>query len=203
MNSEILELFCQSVADVGLFSWWSISDDGKFQVEFAGTQLWMPPLSQDGPPCGTIALRFEGGVQRCFLRKDQKILPADWPMQLQNDSIRPLRLTPQSMKLFHESGSSEFLEEVHRHAEIGRPPEVDALLERPARLFFWAGEVGVAVAARRMALVSHQGDLDWQLIPSMVSRWWNYWEDYWKVRETETARAWDYACEVTVPVAGP
>ncbi len=201
MNSEILELFCQSVADVGLFSWWSISDDGKFQVEFAGTQLWMPPLNQDGPPCGTIALRFEGDVQRCFLRKDQKVLPADWAAQLQNDSLRPLRLTPRSMKLFYESGSTPFLEEAHTHAEIGCPPGAEGLLGRPARLLFWAGEVGVAVAARRVALVSHQGDLDWQLVPGMVSKWWSYWEDYWKVRETEAARAWDYACEVTVPVA--
>ena len=39
MNSEILELFCQSVADVGLFSWWSISDDGKFQ-RFVSLRRW-------------------------------------------------------------------------------------------------------------------------------------------------------------------
>ncbi|MFN8607544.1 MAG: hypothetical protein U0931_08430 [Vulcanimicrobiota bacterium] len=201
MNPEILELFCQSVSDIGLFSWWSVSDDGKFQVEFAGTQLWMPPLAPDGPPCGTIALRFEGDVQRCFLRRDQKIMPADWAAQLANDTIRPLRLTPQSMKLFYEAGSSEFLEEVHSHAEMGRPPGAEDLLGRPVRLIFWAGEVGLAVASRRIALVSHQGDLDWQLIPGMVSRWWSYWEDYWKVRETEQARAWDYACEATVPVA--
>ncbi len=201
MNSEILELFCQSVTDVGLFSWWSVSDDGKFQVEFAGTQLWMPPLVEGGPPCGTIALRFEGDVQRCFLRKDQKVIPADWAAQLQNDTLRPLRLTPRSMRLCYESGAQEYLEEVHGHAEMGRPSEAEDLLNRPARLIFWAGEVGVAVAARRMALVSHQGDLDWQLVPGMVSRWWSYWEDYWKVRETEAARAWDYACEVTVPVA--
>ncbi len=201
MNSEILELFCQSVSDIGLFSWWSVSDDGKFQVEFAGTQLWMPPLNQGGPPCGTIALRFEGDVQHCFLRKDQRILPGDWAAQLATDSIRPLRLTPQSMKLFYESGSSEFLEEVHRHAEVRRPPEAEDLLTRPVRLLFWAGEVGVAVASRRIALVSHQGDLDWQLIPGMVSRWWSYWEEYWKVRETAEARVWDYACEATVPVA--
>ncbi len=200
MNSEILELFCQSVSDVGLFSWWSISDDGKFQVEFAGTQLWMPPLTPEGPPCGTIALRFEGDVQRCFLRKDQKVLAANWSAQLQNDEIRPLRLTPQAMRLSYESGSAEFLEEVHGFAEVGRPPQAEDLLSRPARLVFWAGEVGVAVAARRMALVSHHGDRDWQLIPGMVSRWWSYWEEYWKVRETDKALPWDYACEVTVPV---
>ena len=200
MNSEILELFCQSVSDVGLFSWWSVSDDGQFQVEFAGTQLWMPPLTPDGPPCGTIALRFEGEVQRCFLRKDHRVMPADWAAQLQHDTIKPLRLTPRSMHLFYESGSSEWLEEVHGYAEMGRPPEAGDLLGRPARLLFWAGEVGVAVASRRVALVSHQGDLDWQLVPGMVSRWWRYWEDYWKVRESEQARAWDYACEATVPV---
>lgn len=200
MNSEILELFCQSVSDVGLFSWWSASDDGKFQVEFAGTQLWLPPLTPEGPPCGTIALRFEGEVMTCLLRREQKVAPADWADQLQNDSLRPLRLTPQSMKLCYESGSTEFLEAVHGFAESGRPPQAEELLSRPARLLFWAGEVGVAVAARRMALVTHQGDRDWQLVPGMVSRWWSYWEEYWKVRETEQALPWDYACEVTVPV---
>ena len=200
MNSEILELFCQSVSDVGLFSWWSVSDDGQFQVEFAGTQLWLPPLTSDGPPCGTIALRFEGEVQRCFLRKDHRVMPADWAAQLQHDSIKPVRLTPRSMQLFYESGSTEWLEEVHRYAEMGRPPEAGDLLARPARLLFWAGEVGVAVASRRLALVSHQGDLDWQLVPGMVSRWWSYWEDYWRVRESAQPRAWDYACEATVPV---
>ena len=200
MNPEILEMFCQAVTDVGLFSWWSVSDDGKFQVEFAGTQLWMPPLSPEGPPCGTIALRFEGGVQRFFLRKESRTIAADWPAQLQADSIRPLRLTPGGMQLYFESGSNLWLDDVHRYVEEGIPPDAGALLERPVRLIFWAGEVGLAVAARRMALVSHQGDLDWQLVPQMVSRWWTYWERYWQLRDTPEAVAWDYACEVTIPI---
>ncbi len=200
MNSEILELFCQAVCDVGVFSWWSASADGKFQVEFSGTQLWMPPLTPDGPPCGTIALRFEGEVQRFFLRKGSRTMAVDWPEQLQADALRPLRLTPGSMKLFYGSGSEAWLEEVHGYVEDGFPPDASRLLELPARMFFWAGEVGVAVASRRLALVSHAGDLDWQEVPSMVSAWWSYWERYWQARETSAALAWDYACEVTIPV---
>jgi len=201
VNPEIVELFCQAVSDVGLFSWWSDSDDGKFQVEFAGTQLWMPPLTPDGPPCGTIALRFEGGVRRFFLRKESRSLTPDWPAQLRADAIRPLRLTPDTLKLHVMSEGDPWLQEVRTYAEEGLPIEAAELLERPVRLIFWAGEVGVAVAARRVALVSHQGDLDWQVVPSMVSRWWNYWESYWKARDTEQAQPWDYACEVTIPVA--
>ena len=200
MNSEILELFCQAVSDVGLLSWWSVSADGKFQVEFAGTQLWTPPLTPEGPPCGTVALRFEGFVERFFLRKDNRVVPPDWAAQLQADAMRPLRLTPGSMKLYFESGSSDWLEQVHSHVEEGRPPDAGGLLERPVRLIFWAGEVGVAVASRRVALVTHQGDQDWQQLPQMVSQWWTYWESYWKLRDTVEAAAWDYACEVTVPV---
>lgn len=199
MNPEIVELFCQSVTDVGLFSWWSVSADGKFQVEFAGTQLWMPPLTPDGPPCGTIALRFEGGVRRFFLRRDNRVVPADWAEKLQADAIRPLKLTPRAMRLHFETGAQGWLQEVQEFVENDSPPEPADLLERPVRLLFWAGEVGMAVASRRVALVSHQGDVDWQVVPGMVSQWWSYWENYWKVRETAEANVWDYACEATVP----
>lgn len=200
VNPEVVELFCQSVTDVGLFSWWSVSADGKFQVEFAGTQLWMPPLSPEGPPCGTIALRFEGLVQRYFLRRDNRVVAPDWHAQLQADAIRPLKLTPRAMQLHFESGSASWLQEVQEFVEHDSPPEAADLLERPVRLLFWAGEVGLAVAARRVALVTHQGDVDWQVVPGMVSQWWSYWENYWKVRETSEAAPWDYACEVTIPV---
>jgi hypothetical protein len=200
VNSEIVELFCQAVAEVGLFSWWSVSADGKFQVEFSGTQLWMPPLTPEEPPCGTVALRFEGDVQSFFLRRDNRVVAAHWPAQLQADAIRPLRLTPRSMHLDFGSGSQLWLEAVHGYLEEGVAPDPSDLLERPVRLLFWAGEVGLAVASRRVALVSHQGDMDWQLVPQMVSRWWTYWEKYWQVRDTAQAAPWDYACEVTVPV---
>ena len=98
MNSEVLELFCQSVSDVGLLSWWAVSPDGKFQLEFAGTQLSLPPLTPESPPCGTIALRLEGLVLLQFLRKHQEQVPIDWAEQLKADQIRPLRLTPGDRK---------------------------------------------------------------------------------------------------------
>lgn len=201
MNSEVLELFCQSVADVGLLSWWAVSPDGKFQLEFAGTQLSLPPLSPEGPPCGTIALRLEGLVLLQFLRKQQDVVPLDWAEQLKSDQIRPLRLTPGGFHLWFESGAQRWLQQVKDFREGDDDAvEADDLLERPVRLLLWAGEVGVAVAARRAIPVSHQGDLDWDSLPALVTGWWKYWENYWSVRETANALPWDYACEMTIPV---
>lgn len=37
-------------------------------------------------------------------------------------------------------------------------------------------------------------------IKQLSEKWWEYWNDYWKKRGTESAYDKDYACEVTIPV---
>lgn len=204
MNPEILELFCQAVGDVGLWSWWSTSEDGKFQVEFAGAQVFLPPLSPQEPPCNTLALRFEGSVQAVFLQLESCSLPSEWSELLQLDQLRPLRLTPGRLSLTDATSpgsgdSAEWLRQVQRHGQ-GPTPTAGDLLQRPVRLLMWAGDAGLAVAARRVTLVTHQGDLDWQVFPGLVGQWWSYWRRYWGARNGPQALPWDYACEATVPV---
>lgn len=200
MNVELLELFCQSVADVGVLSWWSVSEDGKFQLEFAGTQLHLPPLEPGGPPCGTVALRLEGRVLLQFLRRGQDSVPLDWPRLLQADQIKPLRLTKDGFQFFLDHGSEAWFRQVQAHREGEDVLVREDLEDRPIRLILWAGEVGVAVAARRAIPVSHHGDLDWDIVPELVARWWNYWERYWQLRDSPDPLPWDYACEMTIPI---
>lgn len=37
-------------------------------------------------------------------------------------------------------------------------------------------------------------------IKQLSEKWWEYWNDYWKKRGTESTYDKDYACEVTIPV---
>ena len=72
--------------------------------------------------------------------------------------------------------------------------------EESARLFLFAGDVGLVVAARAMTVINAQWPLPLAGVAEANGRWWEYWRDYWDRRGTPQALPEDYACEVTIPL---
>jgi hypothetical protein len=64
-------------------------------------------------------------------------------------------------------------------------------------LAFWAGDVGLIIIAEDMTIHNIYGEIKIQEIGTLVSEWWDYWKEYWNVKDTQKALPKDYACEVT------
>jgi hypothetical protein len=92
---------------------------------------------------------------------------------------------------------------------VGRALAVRALVGDPAVtglpkdgevfLGFEAGPFGLAVAAESVAVFNHHGELDPAAIFAGIKKWWEYWGEYWRRKDTPDPLPHDYACEVTIP----
>lgn len=80
--------------------------------------------------------------------------------------------------------------------------EVDENIIKNAKCFVAAtsGNVGFIVGGDELKLFGYRGLFKENDIKQLSEKWWEYWNDYWKKRGTESAYDKDYACEVTIPV---
>lgn len=209
MNSvQHYKTFCDSVSETGVLSWWVATDDGTFQVEFTGAQLYNRPDRPGSPPSSTMALRFSYGVSASFLTRPMPLdrgpnsreLPSDWPLKLHTDKLEtPLRVSSGELWLADDLDFAPHLEGCHIHTHLGSYPSGVELLGRPHRLVVWAGAAGLAVASRNLVLLNHDGEIPWEDVPHLKQKWWSYWAQYWQRKSTSEPLPFDYACEVTVP----
>ena len=63
-----------------------------------------------------------------------------------------------------------------------------------------SGNVGFIAGGDELKLFGYRGLFKENDIKQLSEKWWEYWNDYWKKRGTESAYDKDYACEVTIPV---
>ena len=201
-QDEILEMLADAISDVGVWAWWDTDEDeGTVQVEFAGVQMWNPPREAGQPPSGTVALRFGEVQSAAFLTLDDQVDP-DWPRLLHEDKLDGFPLPHESLTftdavMIEQLASSAHAVEVLR----GVPPEAAAWQSAPWKMGFGAGRVGFVVAARSMELVSFEGSFGLEEVEGKIGKWWEYWEEYWRLIDTPDALPSDYACEVTIPGA--
>ena len=60
--------------------------------------------------------------------------------------------------------------------------------------------VGFIAGGDELKVVGNRGLYKEEDILLLSKKWWEYWKDYWKKRETNDAYEKDYACEVTIPI---
>ena len=63
-----------------------------------------------------------------------------------------------------------------------------------------AGDVGLVVVSESIGVFNHQGEVDDQAVIESSRRWWDYWREYWRRRDSADSMSKDYACEVTIPI---
>jgi hypothetical protein len=195
---EILE---RAISDVGYWTWWTQDFPKSFQVEFGGTQLWNPPKAPDKPPSGQLALRFIAPRSVSFLvRRGAGDLSGDWPELLHADALEPFTINHEHFALMRPEAAREVLTAAARvETRFGAAPTPEAIGEWPAVLAFFAGPAGLLVGAESLMAVSHAGEIRPEQIEPASERWWAYWKEYWRRRETASPLPRDYACEVTIP----
>lgn len=197
---EYLPTLEEAISDVGYWRWWAEALPDIFQVEFGGVQLHFPPTSPDHPPNSVVALRFfEPSVVAFLTEQGAQHVAEDWRLALHQDKIEPFSVNHELFTLTSEDTLREVVSGCHieyvHGKDIGRANEAT-----PVLLGLRAQEVGLVVRAKRMAVVAQPGELEPAQIVTAAGDWWEYWREYWRLRDTDAPMPKDYACEVTIPI---
>ena len=203
--NPILEILESAISDVGAWCWWEQALPKTFQVEFIGTQLWNPPSADGEPPSGQIGLRFTEPSSISFISRleGDKGPPGNWADLLHRGRIEPLAITFDQFILQDSDRIGGILARATSIQTVhGKDPsEVDFSSEN-ATLAFWAGNVGLIVAAAEMGVVNQQGVVAFEQIEVKFDQWWKYWHKYWDAKKVGSPLPEDYSCEVTIPIKG-
>ena len=196
-----LAIIANAIADVGFWRWWDERLPDVFQLEFGGVQLWSPPVADGRPPNGQYALRFRGPLSVSFLTGGGSTIPADWADQMHADKLRPFNVGHDSFALDDRAAVRAIVDAAaHVDTRYGALPAHLDWEQVPALCAFWAGPVGCFVAAREVQLVAFAGEIPLADVADMSRRWWEYWHEYWRRKDTPEPLPEDYACEVTIPI---
>jgi hypothetical protein len=200
--TDHLEILARAIPDVGYWRWWVAELPEVFQIEFGGVQLWCPPTAEGEPPCGIVALRFAEPVSVVFLTLSED-LPDDWIQRLHDDKLEPFDVSEGLLSFNDERLLSDVLQKAVK-VDLFHGAAVDSEQFRRARfrLSFAAEGVGLVLAGDTMHLHTSAGLVQVHEVEEMSRKWWEYWKDYWRLRRTDQPLPKDYACEVTIPIAG-
>jgi hypothetical protein len=172
------------------------------QLEFGGTQLWFPPAKPGGPPSTLIAVRLQNPLVAAFLTAKGATLQDGWPEAMGRDEYEPFTVDHEQFTLTSVEAAADYLAAAGTvKAIIGTVPGLSQYRARPM-LAFWAGPVGFVGMAESMALYSVHGEFELTAVPELSRKWWAYWKEYWARKDTADPMPEDYACEVTIPIAG-
>ena len=202
MNEQQKQALLGAVCD-GFWAWWAEALPEVLQVEFSGVQLWIPPRAPDRPPGGRLAIRFEDPACVGFLARSAA-LADDWPREMSADELEPFAMSGEEVVLGDATGIREVLKRARRIDRVfGAEPEDFDWESAPAKMGFWAGSAGLVVAAAKLQVVTHEGDLDHELLPDLHTRWWAYHREYWERKDGPDPLPYDVLCEITIPVRSP
>lgn len=199
-----LKILADAISDVGVWTWWQSDSPEYIQLEFSGTQLWNLPVAEGKPPSGKIAIGFGNHASVSFLTFDADEIEENWPQLLHQDEIDYFTLDNEAFTFTDAKMIAEIIEEpVAIQTLYGAAPNDIDWVASPVKLGFRAGPVGLVIAAERMKLLAFQGEFSLDEVEEKNQNWWEYWTEYWRVKDTLAALPEDYACEVTIPTRAP
>ena len=188
METKHLELLQTAIADVGGWNWWGEGFPERFQVEFDPTLFGRGAGGPGEPPVSQLALRFLDPVSVSFL--SGRGAEEDWPRRMAADQLEPFVCDCDRFHLVDGVAMERCIREAAGvETVLGCPPLDPAFFAAPARL----------VAAREMLPVAMTGALTGEELETANEKWWAYWQEYWKRRESSSPLPRDYGCEVTIP----
>lgn len=201
-ETQILEILSEAICDVGYWSWWVTNLPTVIQIEFGGTQLYFPTSDNSQPPNSQIAIQFRNPKSISFLTREE--LTSDdenWFDDLYNDKMEAPTCSHGEFTFTDQSIMTEIINEAKTIKTIhGYSPKDNLFQSEKYKLIFWAGDYGFAVSSDEIRILTKDGDIQLDQIPSIHSQWWTYWRKYWDLINTKNALPKDYACEVTIPL---
>jgi hypothetical protein len=209
MYKELNDLLVEAIWWVGRWSWWHSNLPKSFFVEFSGTQLWNPPTEEGAPPNHQIGFHFLNPHSVCFIERYEGVHPK-WPELLHDDKVKqPLNICDPTITFLDTILIHQFLDEaINFRIYSGTDPRDVDWHKADAKLVFWAGSIGLAIAAGEMRMATHSGEVTPDQVLEMRKKHSNYYRDYWTYKHATRPYPrlfplpYDYVCEVSIPGAG-
>ncbi|MEJ2588744.1 MAG: hypothetical protein P8165_14445 [Deltaproteobacteria bacterium] len=209
MDTELNDLLVEAIWWVGRWSWWNSDLPKSFFVEFSATQIWNPPMKDGMPPNHQIGFHFLDPHCVCFIERYEGARP-NWPELLHNDKVKqPLNFHDPTITFLDTTLIHQLLSEViNIRVYSGSDPRDVDWDKANAKLVFWAGSLGLAIAADEMRIANHSGLVNSEQVYEMRRKYSDYYRDYWLYK---TATRFhpnlfpfpiDYVCEASIPGAG-
>src|SRR5262249_17729729 len=145
-----------------------------------------------------LALRFINPKSVTLLYKKESRLPKNWLDLFEKDKLQPFSVDYEHFSFDSDRVRKIFLTADSTETIIGE--NYSDNLNGVCTLGFWAGEVGIVIVADSMKIVSHSGQIELQKIPELHQKWWEYWKNYWDMKETKSPLPYDPLCEITIPL---
>ena len=198
IDQETLDILSDAISDIGVWQWWYKQDD-MFQIEFGCVQLYDEHKEAKQAHSSTIALRFLDNPFAMFLDNFEKDDEKKWFDKLYDDEINPFDLEGFEFKFNDGKYVNEVFEEYKNKHTIKELIDED-IISCKYILAAKCYDVAFVVGGNELEVVSHHGNLSKEDIKEANEKWWDYWNDYWKLRNSKDAYEKDPACELTIPV---
>ena len=198
MNKDTLNILAEAISDVGSWWCWGVNED-TVQLEFCDVILYDETKQVNEPrTTDVLAVRFFGHAFAVFF---DDLDEADWHIRFRDDDSILYPVDAYCLG-FDDLKEAEALLNAYDHRTVVKDfsgPETVAA----AKHFLCAkcDGVGCIVGGDEMLVAGRKGRYTEEEIKTASEKWWGYWKEYWKLRETEDAYPNDYACEITIPVS--
>lgn len=198
-NDDHLEHLSAAISDCGLWSWYTEDLPRVIQLEFFRVMLYIDPKSKNVPPGNQIALQFKNPVSFTILKKHDFALQPDWLKAFHNDKIEPFDIDYNNFS-FSGERVVEILKQASTTETVFGQAITPALINKaPSKLGFWTSDVGVIILAEDLKVYSQSGEISPAEVIERHNKWWQYWQKYWSLIDSETPMPYDPLCEITIP----
>lgn len=191
LDPTVLQQLQKAVSNVGYVSHYN---DEKLPecllIEFCDVQLFFPPLNFGECPSSQLAFKLIQPSKIQFFTQGE--FHPNWPQALLSDEEEPLTISGGAFIVSQDLALPAFLTDQTITHEVFAGEE-----EPTVQLAFLTEKFGLRVLAKKLEFLSLFGKVEAEEFPKLNARWWDYRDEYWRVRDTDEAMPEDFACELT------
>jgi len=195
MNQKTLNLMKEAISAAGKWTWMEIAND-SVQLEFDNVQLHNLRLNELKSHSSIIAIRLANNAFfKLFYNNDEDerfekdfldiICETSYNLNNKNFKFQDFSLLDIIENKYKYQ--KDLLDNSKNSIENG---EIDFLL------CFTTDKVGVATGGNQIQFFNEFNILNDKQIKKLSNKWWIYWVDYWKKKNTLNEYEYDPACEI-------
>ena len=196
-SRDALNILADAISDVGSWWCWHVGDD-MLQLEFCDVLLYDETKAEkETHTTDVLAVRFYGNVFAVFL---DDLNDENWHERFRDDDSILYPVDGYDMAFDDVKEAESLLSDYRNRIPVKGFKGTETLAAAKHILCARCDEVGFIVGGDEIEIVGEKGKYTEEEIEPLSRKWWDYWENYWRLRGTRDALPKDYACEVTIPV---
>jgi hypothetical protein len=195
MKKKTLNLMKEAISSAGKWTWMEIAND-SIQLEFDDVQLYSPRVNVLEAHSSIITIRLANNAFFKLFYND------NGDKKFEKDFLDPIyemsyNLNNKNFK-FQDFKLLEIIKNNYKYQKewIGNSKNNIKNGEIDFLLCFITEKVAVATGGNQIQFFNEFNILNDEEIKKLSNKWWIYWVDYWKNKNTHHEYEYDLACEV-------